>query len=136
MFTKPCRGCDGLCRAKTPSKLAERSHCSKPCYDAYVRRMGLPVVPGLTKAQRQAASRKGGLAGNAARRRAAVQRRAAAIERLIPDGLFAKLQQREQLLLKALFVRIYEQGRHVGMNYERCRRFRAEQAQKVTETAA
>lgn len=135
MFTKPCRGCEGLCRAKTPSKLAERSHCSRPCYFAYMRRMGLPIVPGLTKAQRRAASRKGGLAGNVSRQRAALQRRVEEAQRLLPESIMAKLPHHDQVRLKALFARVYEQGRHVGIRYEGVRRFRAQQAQKGTAAA-
>ena len=137
MFTKPCAtpGCNGLCRAKTRSKLAERKHCTKPCYDAYMRRMGLSFVPGLTKVQRRAASRKGGLAGNVSRRKAAVQRRVEEVDRLVPHALLAKLPHHEQLLLKTLFARIYEQGRKVGMGYERCRRYRSGQARKQATAA-
>lgn len=134
MFTKPCANpsCRELCRAKTLRLLGRAKYHSLPCFYAYKRRMGWSVTPEYTLAQRQVSGRKGGHTSAATRRRAAVRRHVASIQKLAPDALMAKLTQREQALITLLLVRAFEQGRQGGVFYERVRLGRLEQARKRT----
>ncbi len=118
MFTKPCgrSGCVGLCRGGSRREIAARKYCSKACsYDGRAESGWKPVAQ-FSRAQRQAAGRKGGLQAAASKRRRACERAVGPLDEVLRRALLhtrADLSIQDLAPLRALLAQAY----HVG--YER-----------------
>ena len=132
MFTKLCArgGCTGQASAPTENLLARRRFCGCRCAAIYRLCNGTQPRWKITFAHRSAAGKKGGPVTAEKRRREAVQRRAAQVRDIVPRVLLAKLNEREQGLLLAAFVRAVELGEKLGAAAVHRRRAYGHQARR------
>lgn len=118
-MTKPCAraGCPNVIERgqHSPKHFAKQRFCSKRCASlSRVEAGWKPHLCFMTPEIHQRATRKGGLATSALRRKARQARVIARLAPLLRSTLCEALTARQEALVKALLVRAYVQGRSDG----------------------
>jgi hypothetical protein len=136
MFTKLCErgGCTGQASAPTENILARRSFCGCRCAAIERLRRGTQPRWRVTFAHRSAAGKKGGPVTAEKRRREATFRRAEHVRDIVPRTIMAKLNEREQGMILAAFVKCVQLGEKVGADAVHRRRSHLKR-QEVLEQA-
>lgn len=136
IYVKPCArgGCTGIVEEiGRPKRFERRIYCSGRCAAIERHRTGRNRPP--SKAAQRKGGRIGGRRSGDIRMKQAVLKRAARVDRLIPQYLREDLTPRHLAAIRAIAARSFREGYRTG--YE-CARFRKSRVQggRIKELAA